>query len=375
MTIFNLDDYQKQAKLKLSKALYEYVASGSDDEQTLAENQSAFKSWYLLPRVLRRMGRLSSETTFFGRRQSMPVFVSPAGLHALCHAEGECATARACGHAGIAFGLSQHATKSIAHVAEAAPDTIRWYQSYILKDKQLTLQLIQRAIQAGYQGIFLTVDSVKFGFREADARNGFDALPEPHRLVNYDGTPLDQTYNAQEAAAWDQSSENMFDVNATWEHVRWIKDHCGELPLVVKGIMTPEDALLAIDHGADGIMVSNHGGRQLDGCLASIDALPAVAAAVQGRVPILLDSGVRRGTDVVKALALGATAVGIGKPVFFALAVNGEEGVKHMLHLLKTEIEAAMALCGCECVADITRNLVTRHPSSGPVLRYTRSSL
>lgn len=375
MSLFNLDDYQKQAKRKLSKPIYEYIASGSDDEQTLAENQSAFKLWYLLPRVLRPMGNLSTETTLFGRRLAMPVFTSPAGVQSLCHPDGECATARACGHHGIVFGLSQHSTKTIQQVAEAAPNTIRWYQSYILKDKQLTLRLIHQAIQAGYEGIVLTVDSVKFGYREADARNMWDSLPAPHRLVNYDGTALDLSYNAQDAPAWDQTTETMFDMNVTWEHVRWIKENCRGLPLVVKGIMTPDDALLAIDHGADGIMVSNHGGRQLDGCLATIDALPIIAAAVQGRVPILLDGGIRRGTDIVKALALGATVVGIGKPVFFALSIHGEEGVKHMLHLLKAELEVAMALCGCQCVHDIIRQQVSRHPSGGPVVRYTQASL
>ena len=373
--MFNLDDYQKEAKRKLPKPLFEYIASGTDDEQTLTENVSAFKGWYLLPRVMVPMEHLSTATKLFGRTLDMPVFTCPAGVQALCHAEGECATARACGHAGIAFGHSQHATKSIAQVTHAAPDTMRWYQSYILTDKQLTLDLIQRAIQCGYQAIVLTVDSVRLGYREADARNGWNALPDPHRLANYDGTSFDQSYNAQESPAWDQTTETLFDINVTWDHVQWIKNRCAGLPLIVKGIMTPQDAVLAIEHGADGIMVSNHGGRQLDGCLATIDALPAISKVVRGRVPILLDGGIRRGTDVVKALALGATAVGIGKPVFFALAVNGEDGVKHMLHLLKTEVAAAMALCGCQSVADITRNLITRHPSGGPVIRYTRASL
>jgi len=187
---------------------------------------------------------------------------------------------------------------------------------------------------------------------------------------------LDATYNAKAHKAWDQNSELMFEQNLTWEDCKWLKRSCcQDVPLIIKGIMTAEDAYLALEAGADGIMVSNHGGRQLDSCLSSIDALPEVVQAVAGRVPVLLDGGVRRGTDVVKALALGATAVGIGKPMFFALAVGGEEGVVSLLEMLKREIEAAMALCGCKTVADITPKHIVRHPAGAFSGRYIRSSL
>ena len=215
----------------------------------------------------------------------------------------------------------------------------------------------------------------------------FNALPAPHRLVNYDdtnnnnnpsepGSNLEETYNGKAHKAWDQNSELMFEQNLTWADVRWLKQvACPNLPLVVKGVMTAEDAHLALEAGADGIMVSNHGGRQLDACLASIDALPEVVEAVAGRAPVLLDGGIRRGTDVVKALALGATAVGIGKPMFFALAVDGENGVLSVLQMLKQETEAAMALCGCKTVQDITAQHVTRHPAGTFGGRFIRSSL
>jgi len=287
------------------------------------------------------------------------------------------------------FALSQHATRSIEEVASAVPSNANlWYQAYIMKNKDVTLNLVKRAKRAGYKGIFLTVDSVRFGHREADARNNFTALPPPHRLVNYDENvgsesrwaapethQKRQIYGGDEDA-WDQNLEKMWLQNPTWDDVRWLKEEgCVELPLVVKGIMTAEDAVLAVEYGADGVMVSNHGGRALDGCLAAIDALPEVVEAVGGRVPILLDSGVRRGSDVVKALALGATAVGLGKPIFFGLAVNGEEGVQNVLEILKRETEACMAICGCETVESITRNLVTRHPSGAAVAKYIRSKL
>ncbi|KAL3902320.1 MAG: hypothetical protein SGARI_005896 [Bacillariaceae sp.] len=308
----------------------------------------------------------------------MPIFVSPAGVHAVADpVHAECATARACASEGILFGLSQHSTRSIEEVSQACPHSLKFYQAYILKDRSKTLELIRRAINTGYQGIFLTVDSVRFGYREADARNGFNALPPPHRLVNYDAaaiettestasqqSSLDETYNSQQERSWDQNSEQMFEQDLSWKDVAWIKQLLlpKGMPLVIKGIMTAEDALLAMEAGADAIMVSNHGGRQLDGCLASIDALPEIAKAISGKIPIWLDSGVRRGTDVLKALALGASAVGIGKPVFFALGVGGEEAVSYMLQLLQTELEAAMAICGIERIEDITPNLVTRHP-------------
>lgn len=406
VAICNVHDYQRLARSWLSKPLYEYLASGTDDEQTLSQNIDAFKQYFLRPRVMRPVGSISTVTRLFGRTLSSPVFVSPAGVHALCEPrEGECATARACARVGTLFGLSQHSTRTIEEVADAVVSSTSdgnanlWYQAYILKDRALTLRLVRRAVQRGYRGIFLTVDSARFGYREADARNGWDALPEPHRLVNYDEVEptdgggamnrgaasngaMDQTYNARDHASWDQNSERMFDTDATWADVSWLKKAAGcgpDLPLVVKGIMTSEDALLALDAGADGIMVSNHGGRGLDGALASIDALPDIVRAVRGAgwstAPILLDGGIRRGSDVVKALALGATAVGVGKPVFFSLAVGGEEAVVNMLGILRRETEACMAICGAAKVEDITGRLVTRHPSGGPAVPYIRAKL
>jgi isopentenyl diphosphate isomerase/L-lactate dehydrogenase-like FMN-dependent dehydrogenase len=410
--IVNVNDYQIIARWKLPRDIYEYLASGTDSEQTLSENRNAFLSYYLRPRVLRPMRHLSTHTTvrFFQQSPaksrtttrmefSFPVFVSPAGVHALCDPiNGECATARACLRMGIPMGVSQHSTRSIEQIAQAVTSSTTstttssssspqlWYQAYILKDRRITLALIEKAIQQyGYQGIFLTVDSVKFGAREADARNGFDALPAPHKLANYENIPsfvpdasslstttnrtdasidLADTYNARNHAAWDQNSEMLFDENVTWDDVRWLKQNtvCRNVPLIIKGIMTAEDAILAVNAGADGIMVSNHGGRQLDGCLSTIDVLPEIVAVVPQHVPVFIDGGIRRGTDILKALALGAAAVGIGKPVFFALAVGGQDAVEHMLGILKRELEAAMALTGCATIQDIDQSIVTRHP-------------
>lgn len=243
----------------------------------------------------------------------MPVYCSPAGVHALCEPkEGECATVRAFTNAGLMFGLSQHSTRSIEQVAAAISspaDKNLWFQAYILKNRGTTMKLIHRAIEAGYKGIFITVDSVRFGYREADARNGFNGLPKPHRLVNYDEigeSTLEQTYNSHKEAAWDQNTEQMFEQNVSWKDIEVIKKELRrhDIPLVVKGIMVAEDAECAILAGADGIVVSNHGGRQLDGAQASIDALLDIARQVAGRIPIWLDGGVRRGTVSIQYSAL-----------------------------------------------------------------------
>lgn len=434
-TICSVKDYKTIAKLKLPKAVFEYLSSGSDDEQTVSENYSAFKTWYLHPRCLvRPLQNLSTTITIQFHQTStttiscdypehirnqtlqLPLFISPAGVHGLFEPKnGECATARACAKKGIMFGLSQHSTRTIEEIGQLATNLqhqhqqyqqtdcskplIWWYQAYILKDRSITIDLIERAVKAGCYGIFITVDSVKFGYREADVRNEFNSLPKPHRLVNYDKygssdsnrtemsrSHLDKTYNGKQYQSWDQNSELLFDPNVTWDDIRWIKCNtaCRYVPLVIKGIMTPQDAIHALSIGcADGIMVSNHGGRQLDGCLATIDALPSIVDAVrlyeksrnanrfvQQPFPIWIDGGIQRGTDVLKALGLGATAVGIGKSMFYGLASNGQQGVEHVISMIHTELQTAMALTGCCAISDVnhnTTNTVTYNDSTSTI--------
>lgn len=378
--VYSVDDFQRIARKRLSKSIYEYLASGSDDEQTLREDRVGFRRLALRPRALRPIGGLSCAVPDFcgtGISLALPVFASPAGVHAVAHAAGECATARACASAGTAFGLSQHATKSIEEVAITAPEAHRWYQAYILRDRKRSEALLRRAVRAGSRGVYLTIDSVRFGFREADARNGFRGLPQGLTLANYvDAAAVPQgAWASGEHDSWDQNTEAIFDDDASWDDVGWVRqviDQAAEemgarrIPLVLKGVLTAEDAKATVEAGADGVMVSTHGGRQLDSTLGAIDALPEVVEAVREVEPdpakfaVLLDSGVRRGTDVVKALALGAQAVGVGKPLFFALAVGGEEGVAKLFQILRVETETAMALCGARTVADIHPGLVER---------------
>ncbi|KAK1736627.1 glycolate oxidase [Skeletonema marinoi] len=351
--ICNASDYQIAARSLLPTPLYEYLASGTDDEQTLAENESAFKYWYLRPRVMRPVGSISTAVTLFGQKLALPVFISPAGVHALCdEVHGECASARAAQRAGTLFGLSQHATRSIEQVADACDaaqgrNANLWYQCYILKDRDMTLRLVRRAANAVIE-VFPYSRLSSIWLSRSRRKEWMECLPEPHRLVNYD----------EEIANKPQSSESKKSSGLVQKQVHHDRRRCYR----------------SCNAGADGVMVSNHGGRGLDGALAAIDALPEVVAAVGDKVPVLMDSGVRRGTDVLKALALGASAVGIGKPVFFALAVGGENAVVNLLQILQREVEAAMAICGVESVADAKRSLVTRHPNGG-VTRYTRSKL
>lgn len=353
--LLNVRDYQLAAQDKLPKATFEYLTSGSDDEQTLKSNVTCFAHWYLRPKILRNVRNLDAATILFGKKIRMPLFASPAGVHGLFHPEGECYTACVCREFGIPFGVSQHSTRTIEEVGNCGGNL--WYQAYILKDRSRTETLIRRSIATkAYSAIVLTVDSVRFGVRHADARNGFNALPPPHRLVNYD-VFQDHTYNAKEHAAWDQNSELMFETNLNFRDLQWIKHLAAGLPVIVKGVMTAEDAVSCEEAGADAIVVSNHGGRQLDGCLATIDALPSIVSAV--RIPVLLDGGIRKGTDILKALALGATAVGIGRPLFYGLAVDDLKG---LLHILLREFETAMALTGTQSVRDVDRSLIQQTP-------------
>ncbi|KAG5190595.1 glycolate oxidase [Tribonema minus] len=371
----SVDDFQDYARAHMDKARYEYVASGTEDEQTLQENRAAFKRFFLVPRFMRDVSKIDTAVDVLGHRASLPVLVSPAGVHNICHPQGEVGCARACARAGTIMAVSQHANSTLEEVAAAAGGAPQWFQLYILKDRALTRDIVRRAVAAGYKALVLTIDSARFGYREADARNGFVGLPEGLSLPNY---PTREGYDDRDREAWDQNTERIFDTTCDWSEIAWLRS-ITTLPIVIKGVMAPEDATLAVQAGASCIIVSNHGGRALDGCLASIDALGPVVAAVREQcfrsdmvpVPVMMDGGVRRGTDVLKALALGATAVLLGRPVFFALATAGEDGVFKMLQLLRRELETAMVLTGCRSLAEIGPELVVHRAPYA----FQRSSL
>ncbi|HXG70032.1 MAG TPA: alpha-hydroxy acid oxidase [Gemmatimonadaceae bacterium] len=356
MTPLNVDDYEHLACERMDRAAYDYYAGAAGNEHTLADNRAAFDRVTLRPRVLVDVSTIDLRTTVLGQPIALPVMLAPTAFNRLADPDGEMAAARAAGAAGTLMVASTLSPCSLEEIATAATGSL-WFQLYVYKDRALTRELIARAEAAGYRALVLTVDTPLLGRRFRDVRNGF-GLPEGMSMKNF-------TAAATDAARWGAHSSfaayvhDLFDATLTWDAVAWLRSQT-RLPLLLKGIMTAEDARLALASGADGIVVSNHGGRQLDGVAATIDALPEVVEAVAGRAEVLMDGGVRRGTDVLKALALGARAVLIGRPYLWALAAAGEPGVRDLLTLFRDELRLAMALAGRPTIASIDPSVVSR---------------
>jgi 4-hydroxymandelate oxidase len=332
-----VDDYEPVAKAKLPADVYDFYAGGAGDERTLEENVRAFDRWVLRPRVLQASGFPDPSTEVLGTSIACPVLVAPWAYQGKAHPDGERGTVRGAARAGTIAVVSSTAVDDLEAIA-AASDAPKWWQLYLFADRQRSADMLQRVVAAGYAAICWTVDFPVAGLRHRDTRSGFWMPFGP------------------------SDADEAFESNLTWEHLTFVREHAPGLPVLVKGILTAEDASTAVEHDVDGIVVSNHGGRQLDSCPASLDALPEVVDAVGGRVPLLMDGGVRRGTDVLKAIALGAQAVLVGRPVVWGLAAEGEDGVAAVLDIFRAEVENAMALTGCRSVAEIGRELVARAP-------------
>jgi isopentenyl diphosphate isomerase/L-lactate dehydrogenase-like FMN-dependent dehydrogenase len=346
----NLWDYERLAEEKVEPGAWGYFAGGSGDERTLRENVAAFGRWWLRPRMLVDVGTVSTETTIFDRPVSLPVLAAPTAFQRLAHPAGELATARAVAAAGTVMSLSTLGSASPAEMATAVPDGRRWLQLYWSRDRDFTRAFVEAAEEAGFEAIMLTVDLPAAGRRERDVRAAFEIPPD---------LPLPNLPLHLGSGDFHATLGQVVDPTITWRDLEWLRS-VSSLPLLVKGILTAEDARLACEHGVDGVVVSNHGGRQLDGVPASVDALPEVAEAVSGRCLVLVDGGFRRGTDVVTALALGARAVLVGRPLVWGLAVDGEAGVGRVLELLRAEIELALRLLGCPSPAAVTDAHVRR---------------
>ncbi|XP_019404631.1 PREDICTED: hydroxyacid oxidase 1 isoform X2 [Crocodylus porosus] len=318
-------DFEQHAKEVLPKSVYEYYRSGADDQQTLADNVAAFSRLRLYPRMLRDVSVMDLSTCVLGQNVSMPICVGATAMQCMAHLDGETATARACRSMGTGMMLSSWATSSIEEVAEAAPDGLRWLQLYIYKDREVTKALVQRAEKAGYKGIFVTVDTPLLGKRFDDVRNRFQ-LPPYLRMKNFETNDLafssEKGYGENSGLA--VYVAQAIDPSIQWKDVKWLRG-LTSLPIVAKGILRADDAKEAVKHGVNGILVSNHGARQLDGVPATIDVLPEIVEAVAGKVEVFLDGGIRKGTDVLKALALGAKAVFIGRPIIWGLVYQGVE--------------------------------------------------
>jgi isopentenyl diphosphate isomerase/L-lactate dehydrogenase-like FMN-dependent dehydrogenase len=353
----NLFELEALARDRMPTGAYDYIAGGAEDEVTMRRNRADFERIVLRPRYMVDVSKIDTSTTVLGDRLSMPVLLAPAAGHKLCCPDGELATARAAMKAGTGMVLSTLSTRSMEEVAQVG-DAPRWFQLYVYRDREITRQLVQRAEAAGYTALCLTVDVPVIGNRERDLRNTF-SFPSEYPFANFLGLEMEAmpTIGVERSSLGAYVTSN-WDASVNWSDFEWFRS-ITRLPIVLKGILTAEDARLAVEHGASGIIVSNHGGRQLDGVMSGIAALPEVVEAVQGRIDVLVDGGVRRGTDVLKALAFGAKAVLVGRPYMFALAVSGEAGVRRVLEILRQELTTSMALTGRPTVGDIDRAVVS----------------
>ena len=347
MTPVCLDDYMRLAEARLPATVAAYLFGGSADEVTLNANRAAFNALSLMPRVMRDLRGGETATKLFGAPLAAPLLVAPMGFQRLFHPAGEIATAQAAAAMGAGFVLPTLASTTLEAVAAAGEGAPQWFQLYLQPERAATLRLVRRAEVAGYRALVLTVDAPINGIRNREMRTGF-ALPPDVRAVNLDGETPDSPPTGGHPIF-----DGLLASAPTWEDLAWLRAST-PLPILVKGILHPDDAAMALDQGADGIIVSNHGGRTLDTAPAALAALPRVAQRIGRRVPVLLDGGIRRGTDIVKALAQGATAVLIGRPIAAALVVGGAQGAAHALRILIDEFAVAMALCGCRTPREIT---------------------
>lgn len=332
--IVEVGDYERLAHERLPRDVDDFVAGGAGTEWTLPENVRGFDRWVIRPRVLRGVADRDTATVVLGFPLSMPVMIAPWAHQRMVHPDGELATARAAARAGTVMMVPTPAEGNLEAIA-ATSDAPVWWQLYVFEDRGFTAAMLHRVAAAGYGAVVFTVDLPVGGTRNRDRRNDF-GIPEELRPAGGD-----------------------YDQAIGWDDLAWIREQA-PLPILVKGILTADDARRAIEAGADGIIVSNHGGRQLDGTPPGIEALPQVVQVVAGRIPVLMDGGVRRGTYVLKAVSLGAAAVLIGRPAAWGLAVDGEDRVHSVLEILRTELDTAMALAGCRTVSEITPELVAR---------------
>lgn len=371
-----VDDLRRLARRRMPRGAFDYVDGGAEDERSLANNAAGFARLEFRPNVLRDVSRIDTSTSLFGHRVAMPLILAPTGYTRLTHSQGELAVARAAARAGVPYSLSTMSTYDIESVAAAA-DGPKWFQVYTWKDRGLVKELVGRAAAAGYEALWLTVDTAVLGRRERDVRRGFSMPPEiglgtivdgivhpawtldfiTHDPIVFANVVHHEDHGSSDPMAMADHVMQNFDQKLSWDDVEWLQS-IWDGPLVLKGIQTVEDARRAVELGVEGIGLSNHGGRQLDDAPSPIELVEPVAQEVQGRASIICDGGVRRGSDIVKAVALGADACSIGRPYLYAMGAAGERGVDHVLRFFREGLERTMALTGRRSIAEIDRPLV-----------------
>ena len=346
------------ARRRLSQMAYDYVRSGGGDEISMRENRVGFERLQLAPNVLVDVSRIDTRVNLFGGEFESPILLAPVAYHRLYHREGEVATARGASAAGAGFVISTFTTTSIDEIARNTQRPI-WFQLYVQRDRAFTKDMVQRAVASGCKAVCLTVDTPVLGNRYGQLSFG---LPKEMECVHLRGLGQGSPspgHKTQRGTIYDA----LFDPSFNWNDMEWLRSVAG-VPVILKGVLSAEDGKRAVERGADGVIVSNHGGRNLDTVPATIDALPRVVEAVAGRIPVMLDSGIRRGTDVLAALALGAKAVFIGRPYVYGLAVGGAKGVERVISILRDELERAMALTGRRSIAEIDASVLWREQGS-----------
>ena len=355
MKALNVCDYEIMAREKLPQMVYDYYAGGAGDEITVEANHQAWKRIRLRPRILVDVAEQDLSTTVMNQPISMPILTAPAAFNAMAHPDGECAVARATGFSKTIQILSTFSTYKMEDVAAESTGP-RWFQLYCVRDRGITRALVERAETSGYSALCLTVDAPLLGRRERDVRNEFK-LPDGMSMKNLESLPQESLTKVSEGSALEAYFTGELDSSLTWESIEWFRS-LTRLPILLKGVMAAEDAKLAVESGVEGIIVSNHGGRQLDGTMATCDALPEIVDAVAGQAEVFVDGGIRRGADVLKALAMGARAVLIGRPYLWGLSVGGEDGVRQILELLRAELSLSMAVSGRPTIDSIDRTLI-----------------
>lgn len=348
--LINAAEFEWHAKKKLSKQIYDYYASGANDELTVLRNVEAFRKILLMPRILRDTSSIDTTIHLLGMPLSLPLLFAPTAFHALSHPDGEIETVKAANIAGITMVVSTMGTRSLEEIANVSTSPL-WFQLYVFKDHKITEQLVRRAERAGYRALVVTVDTPIMGKRENDIRNGF-TLPEGLLAKNFIEADHADMFNHQKGSRIKNYTDHLFDKSFSWKDIDWLKS-ITRLPLIIKGIIHPEDASLALQADVDAIIVSNHGGRQLDSMPATIEMLPAIAHRINKKIPVLIDGGFRRGTDLFKAIALGADAILIGRPVLWALSLEGQASIEKLIDIYRNELIETMTLCGCNTVQAI----------------------
>lgn len=360
------DALEAQARSVLRPEAFDYVAGGAGAEDTMRANRTAFQRWQIVPRMLRDVSQRDLRATLFGQTLPAPVLLAPVGVLGIVHPEAEVAVAKAAAAVGLPMVLSTVASKPMEEVAAAMEPTLPWFQLYWGRNPDFTASLLQRAEAAGFRALVVTLDTKILGWRERDLQHAYLPFLYGDGLTNFFNDPVFRAalpeppeQNPTQAILY--FSQIFSNPALTWDDLAWLRQRT-RLPILLKGLLHPDDARLALDHGADGIIVSNHGGRQVDGAVGALDALPGVAEAVAGRVPVLFDSGIRRGADVFKAVALGAQAVLFGRPYVYGLAVGGEAGVRFILQNLLADLDLTLALSGCTSWAEVDRTRLRTIP-------------